>query len=225
LENRVVLSCPGLPAEPGVAVIGGRVITDEACQMAALIGKAIILAGRSLLTGGRRGAGEHASLGAAVACSELGTAPEAKIFALVPRGERSDFRIGTCLEAGSNWLERRILLIRHSVGAIVVGGGEGTADEVRIAVLQAIMEGYSIIPASGTGGIADRICCAIKPFDEPVLNDPRPSEEKARRLVRKLLARCWYCDIDPVVAHDDWFFRDKRDPTAARMARLRRTYF
>ena len=211
--------------EAGVAIIGGAAIGNEACQMATLIGREVILAGRSLLTGGRGGAGEHASLGAAAACTELGIAAEARIFALVPRDERAEFRVGTCVEAGSSWLERRIMLIRHSVGAIVVGGGEGTADEVRIAVLRAIMEGYSIIPASGTGGVADRICRAIGPFEEAVLNHRRPSGEKARRLVEKVLSGCWYCDIDPVVAHEQWFFGENRDPTAIRMAHIRHTYF
>jgi hypothetical protein len=92
-------------------------------------------------------------------------------------------------------------MVQSTTGAIVVGGGTETADEVLLAVLEAIMNGYCLIPAVGTGGVADRICRRIPAFDEAVLNDPKPSPEKATAFVKKLFSPpCWYCDIEPTSA-------------------------
>jgi uncharacterized protein (TIGR00725 family) len=180
----ITLADPNLPNRDGIAVIGGTAATSIALNMAGLVGRAIIRAGRILLTGGRSGIGESAGFGAAAMCEESGLDSREWVFSLTPSGDGGDFSCGTNLQAGADKTERRILLARNSIGAIVIGGGQGTADEVLICVLQAIMDGYRIIPASGTGGVADRICRSIPPFSEEVLNNPKASLQKADLLVR-----------------------------------------
>ena len=217
----------GLPRITCIAVIGGQSIAPRAAKMACLIGYHIIDAGCCLVTGGRKGAGESASRGAYEACLQKGLNPMEFIFSLVPEGEQPDFQIGSCIHVGKNKLERRIALVQNTFGAVIIGGGKGTASEIRLAVLQAIMDGYKLIPASGTGGEADRICSAIPPFEDDILNNPYPSDEKARRLVERMLRTgpCWYCDIDPSKAHDEWFFSSKRNRIADEMYRIRHKYF
>jgi uncharacterized protein (TIGR00725 family) len=222
----ITLSDPNLPNRNGIVVIGGTTATSTALAMAELVGQATMRAGRILLTGGRRGVGESAARGAVSFCAEGGLDSKDRVFSLTPSGDRGDFCFGANVQAGADKTERRILLARNSIGAIVIGGGQGTADEILICVLQAIMDGYRVIPASGTGGIADRICRGIPPFSEEALNTLKVSREKADLLVSKLLSGpCWHCDIDPTAAHDLWFFGAARDGIAKRMARLRRRYF
>ena len=177
---RSSLNTPDLPNLHGIAVIGGMTIPPAGAEMARLAGQAIIAAGRILVTGGRRGVGEAAAAGAAACCEDWGIDPLESVFSLIPPDETADFATGRALLAGGNKIERRLLLVQCTTGAIVIGGGSGTADEVLISVLQAIMNGYSLIPASGTGGVADRIYRKIGPFDEAILNDATPSAEKAR---------------------------------------------
>lgn len=205
------------------AVIGGSSLSPSAQEMAFLIGYELVAQGNHVLTGGRKGAGESASLGAYEACRKIGSDPENVIFSFVPEGKQPDFRIGSYIHIGKDKLERRIALIQNTYGAIVIGGGKGTASEVRLAVLEAIMNGYSLIPVSGTGGEADRICSSIPPFEDAVLNDPFPSQEKARIIVKRKGG--WYCDMNPSQEHDKWFFSNSRDYLAEEMYKIRHKYF
>jgi uncharacterized protein (TIGR00725 family) len=194
--------------------------------MARVVGRAVISAGHILVTGGRRGVGEAAARGAVAVCDEQGKNPLEWVFCLLPAGEAADFPLGRRLSAGQNKIERRILTVHSTTGAIVIGGGTGTADEVLLAVLEAIMNGYCLIPVVGTGGVADRICCRIPPFEEALLNDPRPSPERANALVKRLLSPpCWYCDIEPASAHEKWFETLDRDREAQRMHEIRHKHF
>jgi uncharacterized protein (TIGR00725 family) len=225
--GRSSLQTPDLPNLTGIALMGGGSISSAATEMSGFVGRAVVAAGRVLITGGRRGAGEAAARGAAVYCEQKGLDPLQWVFSLTPANEYADFVVGRSLSAGQSTTERRILLVQCTKGAIVIGGGTGTADEVLVAVLEAIMNGYSLIPAAGTGGVADRICRKILPFEEAILNELNPSEEKAIALVSRLLSPpCWYCDIDPASVHDKWFFGTReRDPVAQRMYRIRHKYF
>lgn len=222
---RSLLSTPDLPNLDGVAVLGGKTVCSTATDMARYLGQEVVAAGHILLTGGRHGAGEAAAAGAAAWCKDHGLDPCRRVFSLVPNGTKPDFAIGQTVPAGCDKTDRSVLLVQCTTGAVVIGGDTGTANEVFISVLQAIMNGYAIIPACGTGGVADRMCRKIA-FEDALLNDPTPSAAKGQALVRRLLCRpCWYCDIDPVAAHDKWFFVDRKDDVARRMYHLRHTYF
>jgi hypothetical protein len=148
---------------------------------------------------------------------------------LTPKGETPDHKLGSWLHVGSNKLERQIALVQNSRGAIVIGGGVGTSSEIHIAVMEAIMEGYFLIPVSGTGGEADRICSKIPKFKNPVLRDTNPSPEKARQVVLSILNGCWYCDINPKEAHDKWLGSSDASPEksalAKKMQKIRHNYF
>jgi len=209
-----------------IAILGGTVLSPAAIIMARQIGHAVIDAGCCLVTGGRKGAGQAASEGAAIACREHGIDISQHVIAFVPEGDAPDFDIGTVMQIGTDKVERRVALVCSTVGAIVIGGGKGTRSEVLIAVLEAIMDGYSLIPVSGTGGEADRICANIPPFADPLLDNPTPSLEKARAIVTAIQQRLyWYCDIDPVQAHYDWFESPSKDAVAKKMYRIRHKYF
>ncbi len=140
------------------AVIGGIDISRYAAKTANSIGKQIIERGENLITGGRKGAGFEASQGAYEACLKLHIDPNKRIFSVVPKGKKPDFKIGTCVQAGKDKLERRVVLIQNSGAAYVIGGGTGTRSEIYIGIIQDIMNGYGIRAVPGTGGEADRIC-------------------------------------------------------------------
>jgi uncharacterized protein (TIGR00725 family) len=195
------------PSYKRIAVLGGQEISEQAKEMARAIGVSIVANGCCLVTGGRAGAGEAASQGAYKQCLESNLDPKKCIVSLVPEGKLPSFQIGSYINVGRSYIERRIALVKNTEGAIVVGGGAGTASEVKIALIQAIMDGYGLIPVLGTGGEADRICSKIKKFEDPLFSDPSPSIERAQRIVQRMLmsGNCWYFGIDPVAAHDELF--------------------
>lgn len=204
-----------------IAVIGGINISRNAAKMANLIGRQTIKSGFNLVTGGRMGAGFEASRGAYEACLKLHIDPNKRIFSVVPKGKKPDFKFGTSIQAGKDKLERRIALIQNTDQALVIGGGQGTMSEIRIGVIEMHMNGYGITAIPGTGGEADRICSIVPPFKDKILNDPAPSEERAKRFV---LGAGWHCDIDYNKAHDEWYFEHKT-PLAREMSRIRHKYF
>ena len=209
-----------------IAVIGGRRLSASAGQMARLVGYHLIDSDCILITDGKAGAGEAASHGALEACLQKGIEPKERVFSYFPNGRQPAFQIGTQFNKGQSKLESWIAMIQSSWGAIVVGGGKETVLQIRLAVLQAIVEGYNFIPASGTGGEAERICAAIPAFEDDILNDPLPSAPKTLKLIERVRqSPCWYCDIDIVKAHDDWFVSSDRNPVAAEIFRIRHKYF
>ncbi|MFA5875953.1 MAG: hypothetical protein WC901_04670 [Candidatus Margulisiibacteriota bacterium] len=215
-----------LPDTKKIAVIGGTKLIPDGITMAHHVGRAIIDAGCCLVTGGRMGAGRAASEGAAAACRDRGLDVLQHVIAIVPEGDNADFRIGTVAHIGSDKVARRVALVTNTVGAIVIGGGKGTRSEVLIAVMEAIMDGYSIIPVSGTGGEADRMSARVSPFPDALLNNTDPSPEKANVIVKVIQqVPCWYCDIDPVQAHYDWLESPSKDKTGKKMFRIRHKYF
>lgn len=218
----------GLPSyRDNIAVLGGIKISQNAAKMAKLLGRQIIFSGHNLVTGGRMGAGFEASRGAYDVCLKLHIDPNKRIFSVVPEGNKPDFKIGTSIYAGRDKLERKIALIQNTDQAFVIGGGQGTRSEIHIGVIQAIMNSYSITAVSGTGGEADRVCSVMPPFKEKILNNPAPSEEKARMLLQHY--PYWHCDIDPVKAHDQWFgtsdVLSQDNQLSKEMYRIRSKYF
>jgi uncharacterized protein (TIGR00725 family) len=201
------------PLYKRIAVLGGQDLSLKAKEMAHLIGASIIKNGCCLVTGGKAGAGQVASQGAYEQCLKNNIDSRNHILCLVPEGKSPSFVIGSSINVGRGSFERRVALIKNTMGAIVIGGGIGTASEVKIGLIQAIMDGYGLIPVLGTGGEADRICSVIAGFDDPLLNSSEVSFEKAQRIVQRLQmpGNCWYFGADPVAAHDELFL--SRDDT------------
>ena len=215
-----------LPELTRIAVLGGTKLGAEATTMAKHIGHAIVDARCCLVTGGRKGAGQAASEGAADACQKYGLDTAHHIIALVPEGKSSDYDIGGVIQIRADKVARRVVLVSATVGAIVVGGGKGTKSEVLISAMEAAMDGYRLIPVSGTGGEADRMCAHIAPFADPILNRPAPSSEKARAIVAAIQqVPCWYCGIDSARAHYDWFEDPEKEALVKEMRRIRHKYF
>jgi uncharacterized protein (TIGR00725 family) len=194
-------------------VLGGHNLDEKAEEMAQFMGECIVESGCCLVTGGRAGAGESASQGALKQCIGVNVDPKTRIISLVPEGKSPAFDIGSSIHVGQSYFERRVALIKNTYGAIVIGGGTGTASEVKIGLIEAIMEGYKLIPVSGTGGEADRIYSLIKEFKEPLLNSLVQSRKKAQAIVQRMLmpGNCWYFGVDPVAVHDELFLSNS-DP-------------
>jgi uncharacterized protein (TIGR00725 family) len=209
-----------------ISVIGGKALNPNAKNMACMLGYEILAAGFKLITGGRRGAGEYASLGAAEYCREKSVPLEKAVFALVPFGQEPEFSCCRCVHAGKNKLERSATLMSSADRALVVGGGVGTLNEVMFAAVDYYMawDMARVIPVSGTGGVADRILREIRGFDDSCLNDPAPSPEKARLVVRcrgpyfAPLDILWGIDV-----HEAFGLCDSCDPVVRRFAYIRHT--
>jgi uncharacterized protein (TIGR00725 family) len=180
------MACKLPPRDRALGVIGGQALSAEAAQMARHLGSAIVDAGYALLTGGRRGAGEAATLGATEYLLARRLATAACLFALVPFGEEPDFSGVSVVHAGKDRFERRMVLMNSVAAVFVVGGGRGTESEIMHAAVDYYM-GYettaNVVPVAGTGGVADRILQRAHHYDDALLDDPRPLMDKAKRLV------------------------------------------
>lgn len=189
------------------AVIGGHRISSEAETMAFFLGRAIVEAGYKIGTGGRRGAGESASRGAAEYCDERGLDFRVYVFAIVPWGDNPDFSHCHPIHAGKNTFERGLVLMRRSRTAFIVGGEVGTEHEIMHAAVDDYMAWgcANIMPVSGTGGIAERILKRIHPYYDSLLDAPEPSLEKAKRLIESSCKfRFPLFDFWEVNIHEGW---------------------
>ncbi len=206
-----------------LVVIGGHDLGSEAANMAELLGREIIAAGYCLLTGGRHGAGEFASAGAAAYCTEHGLDMMERVFAVVPWGDSTAFACCRVLHAGIDDFERGMVLMCRARAAFIVGGGVGTEHEIMHAAVDDYMAWgtAAIMPVAGTGGVAQRVLQASHPYGDSILDDPRPSSEKARKLVasvgehRFALFTYWGVNI-----HAGWLSGDKH-PVVRRTYRIR----
>lgn len=184
--------------------------------MAQMLGEAIVAGGFKVLTGGRRGAGELVAKGAAHYCITNGMSIEDYVFALVPFSESADFPGCRVVHAGADRFERSYVLMNRVRVALVLGGAAGTEHEVMHAAVDYYMAGGTarLLPVSGTGGTADRILMVHGKYDDPILDDRRPSAEKAAKLVALAGAgsrcpigylpyRLWGVDI-----HEGWLSGD-----------------
>lgn len=214
-----------LPAPSKVAVvIGGKDLTHFAAQMAYALGYEIVAAGCMLVTGGRRGTGEQVSRGAAKYCQENDLPVEDYVFAVVPKGNSADFSCCRCLYAGKNKLERGAALMHCAERAFVIGGAVGTLNELMFAAVDCYMAWGTakIVPVAGTGGMADRILKKGRRFDEPYLNDPTLSRQKAHALVYAKTA--YFCPLDDlwgIDIHDAFARSNDPDPVVRRFAYIR----
>jgi len=206
-----------------LGVIGGHDISVRAGEMACLLGRAIVDAGYKLVTGGRRGAGERASYGAAAHCTEHGLDVTEHVFAVVPWGDEPDFTNCRILHAGKDKFERGMVLMNRTRTVFVVGGRKGTEHEIMHAAVDDYMAWGTakIMPVSGTGGVAERILKRSHRYSDKLLDSSQPSSEKAKRLVESIeeyrfeLFRFWDVDI-----HDGWL-SGKEHPVVCRTYRIR----
>ena len=210
-----------------LAVIGGTMLSSAGMEMAALIGGEIVASGSVLLTGGRCGAGEQASLGAARQCRKLGIPIDQRVFAVVPFGIEPDFRDECAVvHAGKDRFERSMVLMNRARVAFVIGGGRGTKNEVMHAAVEYYMAWGSadVLPVAGTGGVADEIIQKVHGYKEDDLNDPAPSLHKARLLMKCAesgtrwlrLDEVWGIDVHGAFPRDD-----DPDPVVRRFSRIR----
>lgn len=197
-----------------IGVIGGRHLSDYARRIAGMLGSEIIRASYKLATGGRRGAGQCASEGAAQFCERNDLVLSDHVFSLVPFGRSPDFDFCQVVHAGKNKFERRMILMNCTKAVFVIGGGRGTEEEImHVAVEHYMAWGTAwILPVSGTRGVADWILKEIHSYGDSVLDDPIGGMEKAARLVESIdefshsfdVSSLWGVDI-----HDGWLSGSK----------------
>jgi uncharacterized protein (TIGR00725 family) len=206
-----------------LGVIGGRQLSPLADRMAEQLGWHIIAAGYKLVTGGRSGAGAASSRGAAEYCRSRNLPVEENVIALVPFGQKPDFVETRTIHAGKNRFERRLILMNRARSIFVVGGGQGTEEEIMHAAVDDYMAwgAANVLPVAGSGGVADRILALGRTYEDPVLNSPDPTEEKARLLVSSIdryrfpLFKYWNVNI-----HEGWFSGD-RHPVVVKTYQIR----
>ncbi len=210
--------------EHRLAVLGSSRLEPAAAEMAGLLGQEIVAAGHGLVTDGCSATAGACVEGALRTCRARGVDPRAAILSVHRRRDALRVTAGEALAVGSR-TGRRCELVRRTWGAFVIAGDRATRQDLLVATVQAIVEGYSVLPVPGTGGLADRICQAVPPSGDPILLDPRPSADKARALVARLTSPpCWICDLDPVELHDRWFVHPQ-DARSRAMLSIRRRYF
>jgi len=128
-------------------------IHQHAHRVAFAVGEAIVTQGYLLFTGGVSGAGEKASQGAYHYLKKKGENPLDRITSVVPQGCEPSHPYGQKLHRGKDWGERRRELVKIADIFIVIGGGEGTRQEIAFA----IGEGKPLIPIGSTSGEATRL--------------------------------------------------------------------
>jgi len=133
-----------------IVVIGGVDCSPEAYQIAFEVGYQIIKSKQLLFQGGAGGVGKAALEGGLKALKETNTKPKDRLFSCLPAFrwvDPEDTSRGTIIVMGSNWGERRNLMINHIDGAIAVSGGSGTAHEISLCTEL----GKPVIPIGGEG--------------------------------------------------------------------------
>lgn len=217
-----------LPAsrDHSLAVFGGGRLSPAAAEMAALLGQEIVAAGYCLVTDGRSSAAVACATGALGACRAKGLDPREAMVSIYYAKAPPLVAFGSSRRIDRSQTKRRCAMVQSTWGAFVIGGEKQTRDDLMIATLEAIVEGYALLLVPGTGGLADRICLALPPLEDPAMNAPEPTGEKARKLVTRLLeSPCWICDIDPMVMHDRWFVHPLENDNDRAMFHIRHKYF
>lgn len=134
-----------------IGILGGREFpTPLTGPIAYALGREIALRGCILVTGGARGSGGEACRGAHEALVELGIDPAQRIISYVPEGKTPEHDYGRCEHRGFTWKDRRGLLVLEADFFFVVGGSEGTLDEVNAAHRKCV----PVLPVPESGGVA-----------------------------------------------------------------------
>ena len=182
---------------PKIALLGGRRLVDrQALRIAYSLGEAIVAQGYQLFTGGVSGAGEEVSRGAYRYLKKRGEDPVDRITSVVPQGYEPSHSYGKTLYRGKDWEERRRELVKIADILIVVGGGEGTRQEIGFA----LEEGKPLIPIGSTGGEAVRLWQKLYQTGEsriggdhlwklrPEVKDPLVIKREVLRIISLLVA-------------------------------------
>ena len=137
-----------LPTGPRVGIIGGRDLDRFGRDLSRAVGNGLAaLDGMVVITGGVAGAGERVATAYVAACRE--SRRPARLFHVLPEGH-GPAPNGVTLYAGCSMAERRQVLGRLASVYVAVGGGIGTADEIRIARAN----GAVVVAAAASGGAA-----------------------------------------------------------------------
>jgi hypothetical protein len=223
---RLPLSPRPASSHRSLALFGSGRLTPATAEMASLLGREIVAAGYRLVTDGRSSAAVAAAAGALERCRTDGLDPRAAVLSVHYTKALPLFTFGDALAVDRSEIKRRCAMVQVTTGAFVVGGDKRTREDVMMATLEAIVEGYSLLPVPGTGGLADRIYRADPSLEDPAMTSSQPTPEKARKLVARLLdSPCWLCDVDPMVMHDRWFKQSPVDAESRTMFHVRHRYF
>jgi len=174
---------------PKIAILGGKILIHQhAHRVAFAVGEAIVAQGYLLFTGGVSGAGEKASLGAYQYLKKKRENPLDRITSVVPQGCEPSHHYGRTLHRGNDWGERRKELVKIADIFIVIGGGEGTRQEIAFA----FEDGKPLIPIGSTGGEATRLWQRFyqsgeSPIGRDHLWNLRPEEKDALVIKREVL--------------------------------------
>ena len=138
-----------LPAGPRVGIIGGTVFyRPHSADLCRAVGRQLAdFSPLVVITGGVAGVGETVGLAYQAACIQAGR--PSHLYHVLPDGPLSAGS-GTTLHAGRGMLERRQVLARLAPVYVAVEGGDGTADEIRIACRQPA----AVVAVAATGGAA-----------------------------------------------------------------------
>lgn len=182
---------------PKIAVLGGRKLAArQALHIAYSLGEAIVAQGYQLFTGGVSGAGEEASRGAYQHLKKMGANPLERITSVVPHSCEPSHTYGQILHRGKDWEERRRELVKIADIFIVIGGGEGTRQEIAFALEHV----KPLIPIGSTGGEAARLWQRLYQSGEshigrdhlwklrPEVEDPLVIKNEVMRIISLLVA-------------------------------------
>ena len=168
----------------------------QALRIAYSLGEAIVAQGYQLFTGGVSGAGEEASRGAYRYFKKISEDPVERITSVVPHGCEPSHPYGQTLHRGKDWEERRKELVKIADILIVVGGGEGTHQEISFA----LEDGKPLIPIGSTAGEAVRLWQKFYESGEsriggehlwklrPEVKDPMVIKREVLRIISLLIA-------------------------------------
>ena len=171
-----------------IGILGGRELpTEKAGPTAYALGREIASRDHVLVTGGARGAGGQACRGAHEALQDLGIDPNERIVSYVPEGKRPEHEYGAHDHRGFTWKDRRGLLVLEADFFFVVGGGEGTLDEVRAAHFRR----KGLLPLPDTGGLAaaafQRLADLARGREEALLLACQMGSESPDRLASRVI--------------------------------------
>jgi len=137
-----------------IGILGGRKFpTAQTGAIAYALGREIARRGHVLVTGGARGSGGEACRGASDGLADAGKDAETTIVSFVPHGKTAEHGYGRVEHRGFTWKDRRGLLVLEGDFFFVVGGNQGTEDEVSAAHGEQV----AALPLGDSGGVAEML--------------------------------------------------------------------
>ena len=172
-----------------IGILGGReLLTASAGPICRALGRRIVLRGHTLVTGGAKGAGAETSRAAHEALSKQGCDPRDQILSFVPEGETPEHAYGRYEHRGFTWKERRGLLVLEADFFVVVGGADGTLDEV----CAAHRERVALLPLPDSGGVAAHLyrhlAASAAPEEKTLLSRCELADSSRDALAKRVIA-------------------------------------